>query len=68
MTELTRTEITPGTFLTKSQVSQRLVDFEDWPSHLYKFPDPVETPSGPRWLADDIIRLELCLGDLLVAE
>lgn len=62
-----RLNLEPGTFLTKSQVAQRLVDFEDWPSHLYDFPDPVETPHGPRWLADDIIRLELFLSDLLVA-
>jgi|GEM_PF-2748168 len=61
-----RLDLKPGTYLTKSQVSQRLVDFEDWPSHLYSFPAPVKTPHGPRWLADDIIRLELCLGDLLV--
>ncbi len=63
-----RTELKPGTFLTKAQVSQRLVDFEDWPSHLYAFPEPVETPHGERWLADDILRLELHLSDLLAAE
>ncbi|AXO13303.1 hypothetical protein [Thalassospira indica] len=66
--EFTRTEITPGTFLTFDQVAERLVGFSDWPGDLYLFPEPVKTKDGPKWRAEDIARYENRLCDLLGAD
>ncbi|PKR60069.1 hypothetical protein [Thalassospira lohafexi] len=65
MTCYTRTELTPGTFLTFDQVAERLVGFADWPGDLYKFPTPVNTPDGLKWKAEEIARIENRLCDLL---
>ncbi len=60
-----RTELTPGTFLTFEQVSERLVGFADWPGGIYRFPEPIPTKDGPKWRAEDISRYENRLCDLL---